>query len=149
MAKRGNPGPGIHGGGRKRRRRDGRDRHGGSALSEKDATKPDRFGVYVARWAAKSLVAGGYCRRCLVQLSYTIGVGHPVSVMVDSYGTCAGKGGTTEGDLAGLVESKFDLRPGVVVKDLDLRRTIMRKTEAYGHFGREEEEFKWEKVKEI
>ena len=123
--------------------------HGGGALSGKDATKTDRAGAYAARWVAKSLVAAGYCARCSVQLSYAIGLSHPLSVHVDTYGTCANKDGVAESDLAKLVETKFDLSPGGIVKELDLRRPIMRKTAAYGHFGREEEEFKWEKVKEI
>lgn len=123
--------------------------YGGGALSGKDATKADRSGSYAARWIAKSLVANGYCARCKVQLSYAIGIGHPISVYVDTYGTCTNKNGKSERDLVKLVETKFDLRPGCIVKELDLRRPIMRKTAAYGHFGREEEEFKWEKVKEL
>ena len=123
--------------------------YGGGALSGKDATKADRSGAYAARWIAKSLVANGYCSRCNVQLSYAIGIGNPISVHVDTYGTCTNKNGKAERDLAKLVEDKFDLRPGCIVKELDLRRPIMRKTAAYGHFGREEEEFKWEKPKEI
>ena len=123
--------------------------YGGGTLSGKDATKVDRSGAYAARWIAKSLVAGGYCHRCCVQLSYAIGLAQPISVHVDTYGTCTNKNGQTEQSLAKLVEAKFDLRPGCIVKELDLRRPIMRKTAAYGHFGREEEEFKWEKVKEI
>jgi len=123
--------------------------HGGGALSGKDATKTDRSGSYAARWIAKSLVANGYCARCQVQLSYAIGLSHPMSVRVDTYGTCTNKNGMAERDLVRMVETKFDLRPGCIVKELDLRRPIMRKTAAYGHFGREEEEFKWEKVKEI
>lgn len=124
--------------------------HGGGSLSGKDATKVDRSGSYAARWVAKSLVAGGYCTRCTVQLSYAIGVAFPLSTSVDTYGTITGKDGrTTDRDLVRLVEEKFDLRPGCIVKDLELRKPIMRKTSAYGHFGREEEEFRWEKVKDI
>lgn len=123
--------------------------YGGGAFSGKDATKVDRSGAYAARWIAKSLVASGYCHRCCVQLSYAIGLAQPISVHVNTYGTCTNKNGQTEQSLVKLVESKFDLRPGCIVKELDLRRPIMRKTAAYGHFGREEEEFKWEKVKEI
>ncbi len=121
--------------------------YGGGTLSGKDATKVDRSGSYAARWIAKSLVANGYCVRCLVQLSFGIGLSIPISVHVDTYGTCTNKNGKTDRDLVKLVEDKFDLRPGCIVKELDLRRPIMRKTAAYGHFGREEEEFKWEKVK--
>ncbi|KAL7464860.1 hypothetical protein ACHAXS_005190 [Conticribra weissflogii] len=122
---------------------------GGGALSGKDATKVDRSGAYAARWIAKSLVANGYCHRCCVQISYAIGVPHPVAVNVDTYGTCTQKNGKGERDLVQLVEANFDLRPGCIVKDLDLKRPVMRKTAAYGHFGREEEEFKWEKVKDL
>ena len=123
---------------------------GGGALSGKDATKVDRSGSYAARWVAKSLVAGGYCTRCKVQLSFAIGLAHPISVNVNTYGTISNKNGMgSERDLVKLVEEKFDLRPGCIVKELDLRRPIMRKTAAYGHFGREEEEFKWEKVREL
>jgi len=123
---------------------------GGGALSGKDATKVDRSGSYAARWVAKSLVAGGYCTRCKVQLSFAIGLAHPISVNVNTYGTISNKNGLgSERDLVKLVEEKFDLRPGCIVKELDLRRPIMRKTAAYGHFGREEEEFKWEKVREL
>lgn len=123
---------------------------GGGALSGKDATKVDRSGAYAARWIAKSLVAGGYCSRCNVQLSFAIGLANPISVNVDTYGTCTNKNGVRgERDLVKLVEEKFDLRPGCIVKELDLRRPIMRKTAAYGHFGREEDEFKWEKVREL
>lgn len=121
--------------------------YGGGALSGKDATKVDRSGAYAARWIAKSLVANGYCVRCMVQLSFAIGLSIPISVHVYTFGTCTNKNGKAERDLVKLVEEKFDLRPGCIVKELDLRRPIMRKTAAYGHFGREEEEFKWEKVK--
>ncbi|EJK68374.1 hypothetical protein THAOC_10448, partial [Thalassiosira oceanica] len=124
-------------------------RDGSGSFSGKDATKPDRGGSYAARWVAKSLVANGYCGRCLVQLSYAIGLSHPMSVHVETYGTCRGKNGKGEADLAALVEDSFDLKPGAIVRELDLRRPIMRKTAAYGHFGREEEEFKWEQVKEF
>lgn len=122
---------------------------GGGALSGKDATKPDRSGAYAARWVAKSLVAAGYCSRCTVQISFGIGLAQPVSVRVDTHGTCANKNGATEGALVAMVQDKFDLRVGCIVKELDLRRPVMRKTAAYGHFGREEDEFKWEKVKDI
>jgi len=122
--------------------------HGGGAFSGKDATKVDRSGAYAARWVAKSLVAGGFCRRVLVQISYAIGVPHPISLHVDSYGTVTEKG-RTDADLVRIAETKFDLRPGCIVRDLDLRKPIMRKTAAYGHFGREEEEFKWEKPKDL
>jgi S-adenosylmethionine synthetase len=123
--------------------------YGGGALSGKDATKVDRSGAYAARWIAKSLVSNGYCHRCCVQISYAIGLSNPIAVSVNTYGTCTKKNGKGEHDLVKLVESNFDLRPGCIVRDLDLRRPVMRKTAAYGHFGREEEEFKWEKVKDL
>lgn len=123
--------------------------YGGGALSGKDATKVDRSGAYAARWIAKSLVSGGYCHRCCVQISYAIGLSNPIAVRVNTYGTCTKKNGKGEHDLVKMVESNFDLRPGCIVRDLDLRRPVMRKTAAYGHFGREEEEFKWEKVKDF
>jgi S-adenosylmethionine synthetase len=123
--------------------------YGGGALSGKDATKVDRSGAYAARWIAKSLVSNGYCHRCCVQISYVIGLANPIAVSVNTYGTCTKKNGKGEQDLVKLVESNFDLRPGCIVRDLDLRRPVMRKTAAYGHFGREEEEFKWEKVKDL
>ena len=123
--------------------------YGGGALSGKDATKVDRSGAYAARWIAKSLVSNGYCSRCSVQISYAIGLINPIAIHVDTYGTCTAKNGKGEQDLVKLVENNFDLRPGCIIRDLDLRRPIMRKTSAYGHFGREEEEFKWEKVKDL
>jgi S-adenosylmethionine synthetase len=123
--------------------------YGGGALSGKDATKVDRSGAYAARWIAKSLVSNGYCHRCCVQISYGIGIISPIAINVDTYGTCTKKNGKGEQDLVKLVEDNFDLRPGCIVRDLDLRRPVMRKTSAYGHFGREEEEFKWEKVKDL
>jgi S-adenosylmethionine synthetase len=121
--------------------------HGGGAFSGKDPTKVDRSAAYAARWVAKSLVAAGLCRRCLVQLSYAIGISHPLSVFVDSYGTV--KEGTTDMELTEIVKKNFDLRPGGIIRDLDLRRPIFRKTAAYGHFGREDPDFTWEKVKEL
>eukprot|EP00518_Triparma_eleuthera_P001190 CAMPEP_0182456638 /NCGR_PEP_ID=MMETSP1319-20130603/2423_1 /TAXON_ID=172717 /ORGANISM="Bolidomonas pacifica, Strain RCC208" /LENGTH=390 /DNA_ID=CAMNT_0024654929 /DNA_START=6 /DNA_END=1178 /DNA_ORIENTATION=+ len=120
--------------------------HGGGAFSGKDATKVDRSAAYAARWVAKSLVAAGLCRRVLVQLSYAIGVPYPLSVFVDSYGTAVGK---TDEDLARIVNENFDLRPGCIVRDLNLRRPIMAKTACYGHFGREDEDFTWEVPKPL
>jgi len=121
--------------------------HGGGAFSGKDTTKVDRSAAYAARWVAKSLVAAGLCRRALVQLSYAIGITHPISVFVDSYSTT--KEGMTDADLVEVVKKNFDLRPGGIIRDLDLRRPIMRKTAAYGHFGRDDPDFTWEKVKEL
>lgn len=121
--------------------------HGGGAFSGKDTTKVDRSGAYAARWVAKSLVHAGFCRRCLVQLSYAIGIPYPLSVYVNSYGTTVD--GKTDSDLTEVVKNNFDLRPGPIIRDLALKRPIMKKTAAYGHFGREDPDFTWEKVKEL
>ena len=121
--------------------------HGGGAFSGKDTTKVDRSAAYAARWVAKSLVAGGFAKRALVQLSYAIGVPYPLSVFVDSYGTV--KEGMSDSDLTDLVNKNFDLRPGCIARDLDLKRPFLRKTAAYGHFGRDDPDFSWEKVKEL
>jgi S-adenosylmethionine synthetase len=121
--------------------------HGGGAFSGKDTTKVDRSAAYAARWVAKSLVKSGLCKRALVQLSYAIGVPYPLSVFVDSYGTV--QEGKTDADLTKVVNDNFDLRPGCIIRDLDLRRPIMKKTAAYGHFGREDDEFTWEKAKTL
>jgi S-adenosylmethionine synthetase len=114
--------------------------HGGGAFSGKDPTKVDRSGAYAARWVAKNVVAAGLAERCLVQLAYAIGVARPVSVMIDTFGTEAIDLPT----LHALVEEHFDLRPGAIIRDLELRRPIYAATAAYGHFGREEPGFTWE-----
>ncbi len=116
--------------------------HGGGAFSGKDPTKVDRSGSYAARWVAKNLVAAGLCRRVEVQIAYAIGVAEPVSIMVDSYGT----GRITDRDLETLVREHFDLTPGGIIKTLDLWRPIFRMTAAYGHFGRNEPDFTWERT---
>jgi len=121
--------------------------HGGGAFSGKDTTKVDRSAAYAARWVAKSLVAAGLCKRVIVQLSYAIGVNYPLSIFVDSYGTVTG--GKTDADLTEIVKKNFDLRPGCIIRDLNLKRPCMRKTAAYGHFGREDPDFTWEKPKEL
>lgn len=121
--------------------------HGGGAFSGKDTTKVDRSAAYAARWVAKSLVAAKLCKRALVQLSYAIGVNYPLSVFVDTYGTV--KEGHTDASLVEIINKNFDLRPGCIIRDLNLRRPIMRKTAAYGHFGREDPDFTWEQVKEL
>merc|ERR1712037_183511 len=121
--------------------------HGGGAVSGKDTTKVDRSAAYAARWVAKSLVAGGLCKRALVQLSYAIGVPYPLSVFVDTYGTV--KEGMTDVELTEVVKKNFDLRPGCIIRDLNLKRPVMRKTAAYGHFGRDDPDFTWETVKEL
>merc|ERR1712003_586860 len=121
--------------------------HGGGAFSGKDTTKVDRSAAYAARWCAKSLVKSGLCKRALVQLSYAIGVPYPLSVFVDSYGTV--QQGKTDADLTKVVNDNFDLRPGCIIRDLNLRRPILRKTAAYGHFGREDPDFTWEAAKDL
>ncbi|CEP15241.1 hypothetical protein [Parasitella parasitica] len=117
--------------------------HGGGAFSGKDWSKVDRSAAYTARWIAKSLVNAKLARRALVQLSYAIGVAEPLSIFVDTYGTSEK---TTE-DLVKIIKNNFDLRPGVIVKELDLFKPIYQKTAAYGHFGRDE--FTWEHPKEL
>src|SRR5918993_1193451 len=114
--------------------------HGGGAFSGKDATKGDRSAPYAARGGAKNLVAAGLAGRCLVQVAYAIGVAHPVSVMVETFGTARVDPAT----LGALVEEHFDLRPGAIIRDLGLRDPIFARTAAYGHFGRREPGFAWE-----
>ena len=122
--------------------------HGGGAFSGKDPTKVDRSAAYAARWIAKSLVKGGFSDRALVQISYAIGVAQPLSVFINSYGTV--KGGKTDKDLLKIVLRNFDLRPGCIIRDLNLKRPIYQKTASYGHFGREEDpDFSWETVKDL
>merc|ERR1719361_781728 len=117
--------------------------HGGGAFSGKDPSKVDRSAAYAARWVAKSLVEASLCRRCLVQVSYGIGLAHPLSVNVDSYGT----GKYSDKDLVQIINSNFDLRPGAIIRELQLREPIYSRTAAYGHFGRAE--FKWEEPKSL
>jgi len=119
--------------------------HGGGAFSGKDPTKVDRSGAYAARWIAKSLVAAKLCRRCLVQVSYSIGVAKPLSIFVDSYGT----GVKPDTEILKVIENNFDLRPGMIYKVLDLKRPIYEKSACYGHFGREDPDFTWETPKKL
>jgi S-adenosylmethionine synthetase len=119
--------------------------HGGGAFSGKDPTKVDRSAAYMGRYIAKNLVASGVCRRALVQLAYAIGVAEPVSVMVDSYGT----GIVPDERLADCVREVFPTKPAAIIRALDLKRPIYRKTAAYGHFGRELPEFTWERTDRI
>ena len=116
--------------------------HGGGAFSGKDPTKVDRSAAYAARYAAKNIVAAGLADKCLIQLAYAIGVAEPVSIMVDTEGT----GKMADEKLADLISEKFDFRPKAIIERLDLRRPIYQKTAAYGHFGREDEDFTWEKT---
>jgi S-adenosylmethionine synthetase len=117
-------------------------RHGGGAFSGKDPSKVDRSAAYAARWVAKNLVAAGLAERAEVQVAYAIGVAHPVSVMVETFGT--EKIGRAR--IAALVDEHFDLRPGAFREELRLHRPIFQKTAAYGHFGREDEDFTWERT---
>jgi len=117
-------------------------RHGGGSFSGKDPTKVDRSGAYMARYVAKNVVAAGLARRCEIQLAYAIGVAHPLAVNVDTYGT----GSITDGRLSDLIGTEFDLRPGAIIRDLDLRRPIYGPTAAYGHFGRDDLDLPWERL---
>ncbi|KNF02253.1 S-adenosylmethionine synthase [Puccinia striiformis f. sp. tritici PST-78] len=118
--------------------------HGGGAFSGKDWSKVDRSGAYLARWIAKSLIAAGLARRVLVQLSYAIGVAEPLSIHIDSYGTAIGK---TDAELVEIIHHNFDLRPGVVVKELGLQRPIYTQTASYGHFGNPS--YPWEQPRQL
>ena len=116
--------------------------HGGGCFSGKDPTKVDRSASYMARYVAKNIVAAGLASKCEVQLAYAIGVAKPVSIMIENYGT----GKLDEEQLVALVEKHFDLRPDGIIRSLDLRRPIYKKTAAYGHFGREDADFTWERI---
>ena len=118
----------------------GMGRHGGGAFSGKDPTKVDRSAAYAARWAAKNIVAAGLADRVEIQVAYAIGVAHPVSVNVETFDT----GKIPDDKIAELITEYFDLRPGAIIRDLDLRRPIYRKTAAYGHFGRDDLDLTWE-----
>jgi len=119
--------------------------HGGGAFSGKDPSKVDRSAAYLCRWVAKSLVAAKLARRVLVQVSYAIGLAKPLSVYVNSYGT----GTKSDEELLAIIEKNFDMRPGVISRELNLRRPIYRKTAAFGHFGRNDPDFEWEKPKKL
>jgi len=116
--------------------------HGGGAFSGKDPSKVDRSGAYAARYVAKNIVAAGIAERCLLQVAYAIGVAHPTSIMVD----CQGTEKIDLGIIEQLIRTHFDLRPAAIIRDLDLRRPIYRKTAAYGHFGRSDHDFTWERT---
>ena len=123
----------------------GMGRHGGGAFSGKDCTKVDRSAAYAARWVAKNVVAAGLAERCEIELAYAIGVSYPLSIMVDTFGT----GVVDESTITEAVKRVFDLRPGAIIRDLDLRRPIYEKTAAYGHFGREDADFTWERTDRV
>ena len=116
--------------------------HGGGAFSGKDPTKVDRSAAYAARYVAKNVVAAGLAERCLIQVAYAIGVAHPFSILVDTFDT----GAVSPERIEELVREQFDLRPAAILRDLDLRRPIYAKTAAYGHFGREDHDFTWERT---
>jgi S-adenosylmethionine synthetase len=119
--------------------------HGGGAFSGKDPSKVDRSAAYYCRYVAKSLVAAGLAHRVLVQVSYAIGLADPLSIYIDSYGTV--RDGMTDEDLIRVVRNNFNFRPGNIISELDLKRPIYRKTAKYGHFGRNDPDFTWEKPK--
>ena len=118
----------------------GMGRHGGGAFSGKDCTKVDRSAAYAARWVAKNIVAAGIASRCEIQIAYAIGVAKPLSINVETFGT----GHIADAKIAELIDQHFDLRPGAIIRDLDLRRPIYRQTAAYGHFGRDDVQLPWE-----
>ena len=120
----------------------GMGRHGGGAFSGKDPTKVDRSAAYAARWAAKNVVAAGLADRCEIQVAYAIGVAHPLSINVETFGT----GKISDDMISALIKKHFDLRPGAIIHDLDLRKPIYQKTASYGHFGRDDIEFSWERT---
>lgn len=120
-------------------------RHGGGAFSGKDCTKVDRSAAYAARYVAKNIVAAGLAKRCEIQLSYAIGVAHPTSIMVDTFGT----GKLSDNRLVEIIRENFDLRPAGIIKMLDLRRPIYKQTAAYGHFGRNDLNLPWEQLDKV
>ncbi len=120
----------------------GMGRHGGGAFSGKDPTKVDRSAAYAARWVAKNIVAAGLADRCEIQVAYAIGVARPVSINVETFGT----GRMPDEKIVALVQEHFDLRPGAIIRDLDLRRPLYRQVAAYGHFGREDLDLPWERL---
>jgi S-adenosylmethionine synthetase len=120
-------------------------RHGGGAFSGKDPSKVDRSAAYAARWVAKHVVASGAARRCEIQVAYAIGVARPVSVMVETFGTET----VDPVKISKAVQEVFDLRPAAIIRDLDLRKPIYKRTAAYGHFGRSEKEFSWERTSKL
>ncbi len=120
-------------------------RHGGGAFSGKDPSKVDRSAAYAARWVAKHIVASGAATRCEIQVAYAIGVARPVSIMVETFGTST----IDPHQIEAMIDQVFDLRPAAIIRDLDLRRPIYRRTAAYGHFGRSDKEFSWEHLNRL
>ena len=120
----------------------GMGRHSCGAFSGKDPTKVDRSAAYAARWVAKNIVAAGLAERCELQIAYAIGVAHPLSINVETFDT----GVISDDKIVELITKHFDLRPGAIIRDLDLRRPIFRQTAAYGHFGRDDLDLSWERT---
>jgi len=120
----------------------GMGRHGGGCFSGKDPTKVDRSAAYAARWAAKNVVAAGLADRCEIQVAYAIGIAHPLSINVETFGT----GHIPDNEISALIREHFDLRPGAIIRDLDLRRPIYQQTAVYGHFGRDDLDLPWERT---
>ena len=120
-------------------------RHGGGAFSGKDPTKVDRSAAYMARYAAKNIVAAGLAQRCEIELAYAIGVAHPVSIFVETFGT----GAVDQARLVQAVTDNFDMRPAAIIEHLGLRRPIYRQTAAYGHFGRDDLDLPWERLDKV
>jgi S-adenosylmethionine synthetase len=123
----------------------GMGRHGGGAFSGKDATKVDRSAAYAARWVAKNIVAAGLASRCEIQVAYAIGVAHPLSINVETFGT----GKVADEKIAQAISAVFDLRPGAIIRDLGLRQPVFRQVAAYGHFGRDDLNLSWEQVNRV
>jgi S-adenosylmethionine synthetase len=123
----------------------GMGRHGGGAFSGKDPTKVDRSGAYAARWVAKNVVAAGLADRCEIQVAYAIGIARPLSINVETFGT----GCIDDEKIAKAVSEVFDLRPGAIIRDLDLRRPIYQKVASYGHFGRDDLDLTWEHINKV
>ena len=123
----------------------GMGRHGGGCFSGKDPTKVDRSAAYACRWVAKNVVAAGLADRCEIQVAYAIGVARPLSINIETFGT----GKVDDEKIVKAIDQVFDLRPGAIIRDLDLRRPIYQKTASYGHFGRDDIEFSWERTNKI
>ena len=123
----------------------GYSRHGGGAFSGKDPTKVDRSAAYASRYVAKNVVAAGLAEKCEIELAYAIGVAEPISIMVDTFGT----GKISDQEITNIVEKVFDLRPGAIIRDLELRRPLYRQTAAYGHFGRNDLNLPWEELNKV
>ncbi len=120
-------------------------RHGGGAFSGKDPTKVDRSAAYAARWVAKNVVAAGLADKCEVELAYAIGVAHPVSILVDTFGT----GIKSDEEISEIVNKVFDLRPSAIIRELNLRRPLYKAVAAYGHMGREDLNVPWEELNKV